>query len=328
VAAKYISTGNQRSFYLLINTDGTLWLVLDPDGTGGALVTAKSTAAPGFTNFERNQIRVTWSAATGKANFYKWSAGAWVIVGSPDVALVCAGIYQGTAPLEIGSYSGGGSNFSGVIYSASIRIAIDGAAVDMDPTQWTTGTTFSSGGVTWTLNGNSFIQNTGVDCVTTIGSNALETAAGQTIASPATVFAVARFTNAAPGASQNLFDGRSSGTYRMAILSMEGSSDRFGIYQGGAGAPVPIAEAYDTSLHVFTGQFNGDSTTTLAVSGLGSVSGDVGAGSFDALTMFAAIDGSQSAQVIFADFIVIPGSVPSAYVTAINAYLKALYGTV
>ena len=105
------------------------------------------------------------------------------------------------------------------------------------------------------------ISALGFDVVNASGSVSLESTAGSIVSSPATVFVVAQFNNAAPGDNQLLIDARSSLDDRMMFQSRNFDGDRFTIFQGVN--LVSINENYDTSPHIWIGQFNGDTTTTL-----------------------------------------------------------------
>lgn len=129
----------------------------------------------------------------------------------------------------------------------------------------------------WTLNGNTFIQNTGRDVVHTIGSAGLETTAGQTIAVPFTLFSVARASQLA--AADRALWGSKSDTAKEPHAFLDFSSG--GNWTVNAGNGVDTGLADDTDWHVITLQHNGDGTSKFTVSGVGSDTDDFGAEPLD-----------------------------------------------
>jgi len=129
---------------------------------------------------------------------------------------------------------------------------------------------------------------------------------------------------AAPGANQYIFDSRASAAKRNAILTRDTDSDRWAVLQG---TSVPLTEAYDTSPHVFTAQLNGDATTKLTVSGVGSATGDAGAQIWDFATLFAASDGSGTMPGYIARVLVYDFPLGDASAAKIANYLKIYHRT-
>ena len=172
----------------------------------------------------------------------------------------------------------------------------------------------------WTLNGNTFIQNTGKDVVHTIGGVGLETTAGMTVTSPGTMAAVGRFDGAA--ATMYFTDSRSSPTDRWITGVQSASPDNFGMYQGTGF----INQPYDTDPHVHTYQFNGDATSKITVSSVGSETGDVGSSNFDFGTVFANTSGGATLKGYIGQLVVFDREMTAAEVSAVEFYLRQHYG--
>ena len=177
-------------------------------------------------------------------------------------------------------------------------------------------------GQAWTLQGNTFIQNTGHDVVHSIGSAGLESTAGQSIASPGTVFMVCRISGTPPE-DWYILDTRSIIASTWNFRTDESNADKFTIHQGNA--LLSLDEAFDNNPHVWTGQFNSDTTTKLTVSEVGNKSGDVGSNDFDYGMIFARRDGANTMQGYIAQLIVFDYALSENDITAVQNYLASKY---
>ena len=308
-------------------TNGGL-LVLTASNNGTTTEQVDSGTATGFTDGTFGWVRFVFSG--GDVDFYTSSDTTnddtevtWSLLGQSTFATITS-LYDGSAPIEIGSYSAGtGDPADGcfakvVIYDTGVKVG------EFDPTRWTTGTTLdSSTGETWTLNGNAFIQNTGHDVVRSIGLAGLETTAGQTISGDVTVFLVG-LSSETPAANSFFFDSRSLSAARMAILTEEASADAFAIFQGDT--IVDIASSFDNLPHVFTGEFRGDATTTLTVSNVGSVSGNSGADNWDFGSIFIANGASAPLTGWIGQLVVFDRQLTGGEVLAVQSYLRSKFG--
>jgi len=221
--AKWELTGNNLSYIVRLDTTGVIQFLTSSDGSAGTLVTSQSTVPTGLTNTEGFWLRVIFDDAANTTNFatsadprstYPTSVN-FTPLGDPNIAHVTAGIFDGTATLNIGAGRDAGTQAPTVGYIGRAQIYDDtgvGLAADFNPLDAgnTGATSFSSAstGETWTLNGNTFIQNTGHQVAHSIGSVGIETTAGQSIANPFTVFAVGRFSDTSPADDQYLFSSR------------------------------------------------------------------------------------------------------------------------
>jgi len=156
------ATGNV-SFRLVIDTEGDPRLIWTTDGS--TLIQQQSgTPLPATTS--TTAIRATLDVDNGSSQrvitFYTGPtlAGPWTVHTTHTVAGVTS-VFPGTAPLEVGSASGGTSQqFDGTVYGAEVRNGIGGTVVaNPDFTAQTVkATSFAdSTGKTWTVNGNATI---------------------------------------------------------------------------------------------------------------------------------------------------------------------------
>lgn len=185
-----------------------------------------------------------------------------------------------------------------------------GSAYDMDVVVGT----LANSSVT-TLNGHNAVNST--------GSYGLESTAGQTIASGGTVFAVARFSPAAPSVNQNIIGARDGTSARWTLYSRESLADKFTFYQGATHST--FSEPYDTSAHVWSAQFNGDATSKLTVSGVGSLTADAGSGGWNYATVFADDAGGSTMQGYIAELIVFDSALTESEITQMQQYLGSKY---
>jgi hypothetical protein len=99
--------------------------------------TASSSAATGFTDGSTNWIRVTWRSSDGRVQFFTANGaltapagGDWVQLGTNQTAGAAISLFNGVAPVELGSSVGGTTSpTTGSFYQAEIRSTIDGTVV-------------------------------------------------------------------------------------------------------------------------------------------------------------------------------------------------------
>ena len=192
-------------------------------------------------------------------------------------------------------------------------------------TEWTNsgsgGSAYDLDTVVATLANSTTTTINGLTAVRSTGSYGLEPTAGQSINSPGTVFLVAKCSNATPG-YQSLLSSRSSTSAAWIIGTDDGSADDFYINQS-VGSIVVKVSPYDQALHVITGQFNGDASTSLTVSGVGTATGDAGAHNWDYCTLFANYAGSQSTAGDIAQVLVFDYALNASEILSVETYLKA-----
>jgi len=161
---KWGSAG-QRSYILQNIVAGNLQLNWSADGT--AALTATSTVVPTPGPSGRLAVRATLDVDNGAAGrtatFYTapTMAGPWTQLGATVVQGGTTSIFSSTAPVEVGSQSGGtGNMLAGTVHAAEARSGINGTVVaNPDFAAQPTGTTMftDSAGRTWTVNGTASI---------------------------------------------------------------------------------------------------------------------------------------------------------------------------
>lgn len=168
LAAKWVLTGNQRSYRLFIGSTGFITLITSPDGS--AAVNFASTAEVPFTDGSRGKVRATLDVDNGAGNseakFYTRTSDSdpWVQLGSTVLGAVTS-IFNSTSALDIGSFAAGTSaRVTGRIYSAQVYASIDGTDLraDFNPARdysANRGTTMvsSTTGETYTINGTALV---------------------------------------------------------------------------------------------------------------------------------------------------------------------------
>lgn len=167
--SKYVSTGNQRSYELILYPDGILAIFWSHDGTTtvGQLFSAEATAPiPHETG--RLSIRATLDADNGSGvreyKFYYSEtpglSGPWTQIGDTVPGGATTTIYDSTAPVTIGD-TAGQARLDADIYAVELRSVIGGTVVfSLDFEAATIGAgTIVSGGRTWTLNGDAAITD-------------------------------------------------------------------------------------------------------------------------------------------------------------------------
>lgn len=147
LVAKWVTTGNQRSYVLRLNTSGGLTLVWSPDGTA-VLTAASSVPIPGMTDdvttiWVRATIDVDDGGGNRVINFYtSTDGGTWTQLGTTVTGGVTS-IFDSTAALEIGSSDGGTTSlFTGDVRKVRVKAGINGTTeFEADFTLLAAGTT-------------------------------------------------------------------------------------------------------------------------------------------------------------------------------------------
>ena len=131
----------QYSYSFLVLTTGTLRFAASTDGSTTAF-NPSSTAATGFADGSFNWVRVTRNATAGEVKFFTSSDGSsWSQLGSTVGGLSTGAMFNGSAPVEVGSFTAGGSNPAAAkIYRAQVFNGIAGTKVlDVDTSVITSG---------------------------------------------------------------------------------------------------------------------------------------------------------------------------------------------
>lgn len=158
---KWHTTGNQRSWLLRSNPNGTLNISVSVDGSA-TTISQTSTGLPPFVNGEPGGIKVTVDLDNGVGGstvtfYYSLDEGEnWTLL-STHTSTAMASIYASTAALGIGSYSGGTTQFlEGQTIYAEVRDGIGGTVVaSPDFTTYINPVRKDNQGNVWTVNGSS-----------------------------------------------------------------------------------------------------------------------------------------------------------------------------
>lgn len=285
--AKRVGTGNQRSFYFFVaNTTGLLAFAWSPDGI--AQTTISSTVAPTVADGAILWARVTFDVDNGAAGstgtFYTSMDGVtWTQLGAPVITAGVTSIFDGTAPVEVGSITlGSASLMTGKMYYGETRNGIGGAVVSVfDPSQAADGALswVSSTGETWTVNqsGGKPALVVGRPQVLFDGSDDFLKTAPFTLNQPETVY----FAGAqnAWTINRRIYDGNSA---LSMLLTETGTTPTVGPYAGAS--TLSTAGWILKSKMVITCVFNG-AASFIRVNRTATVIGDVGAGNGGGFTL-------------------------------------------
>jgi len=221
------------------------------------------------------------------------------------------------------------SSFSaGDPFATALALYDDTTIIGSAPvTEWrnrgTGGSAFDLNVVLGAVNNLTTDVLNGLTGIKHVGNAGLETTAGQTINFPSTIFAVFKPSDASPSLTQRIFDARSNANARVLLFTNGSGTNEFSFYQGSS---IFLSEAYDINLRVITVQANGDSTSKLTVSDVGSVTGDAGSDNWDFGTIFTGFDELLNAPGLFMFFAVFDEALSESQITQIQDFLVSKYG--
>jgi hypothetical protein len=134
--AKFVATGNQRSYRLGLSTGGAPLITWSSNGTNVLSATATATLsalANGARQAWRATLDVDNGAAGRTARFYRADTGAgpWAQLGADVVQAGVTSIFAGSAELSVGAHSLGANveRLAGRVFGAEVRSGIDGTVV-------------------------------------------------------------------------------------------------------------------------------------------------------------------------------------------------------
>jgi hypothetical protein len=167
LAGRFPAGAGQRSWALLMAADGQVSLYWSPDGT--AMLTRFSTENIRAYHGQRLALRVTLDVNNGaggyELRFYTGRTvndAEWNLLGAPVVGTATTAVFDGTAGIELGEVSGLVENtLTGRLFAFKLMTGIAGAtAVSMTTADATpAATSFTSGGVVWTVAGGTVLTN-------------------------------------------------------------------------------------------------------------------------------------------------------------------------
>jgi len=303
--SQWDGAGTDRKFIFRNKTNGRLELFLGH--SGGQLIFGFD--AHGYLDGSTHSFRVEIenNGASGFA-CEAFDVDTGLSLGTASNATV-ASLNVSAADIVVGAFddSGTGDNLVGSsgrveIYSGLVKnggtLALNCDASQAGNKTGVASDTFISGGVTFTMHGDTFANNTGHSIVNSSGGAGLESTAGQTINTPMTIFLVAK-AHELTGTAQFFMSARLASSLSPQIIVDAGDNFRFD-----AGAGI-VAGAADLALHIHTASHNGDPSTNYEASGIGSVTGNAGSEALQYGTIFASpaaastLNGSEAQLVIF-----------------------------
>jgi hypothetical protein len=164
LAGKWTSSGNQRSWLLMINENATLTFQWSSGGGTGTIKTATSTVPVALPALRRMALKATLATATGTVTFYTAPtiSGSYTQLGAAVVA-GAAGVFDSTSSVTVGYVPSAGPNgVQGKVHAFKLLSGI-GGTVKASPdftTQTAGATSFNDAqSNTWTLNGTAEISN-------------------------------------------------------------------------------------------------------------------------------------------------------------------------
>ena len=157
-----VSAGT-RSWAFTVPTTGVLRLNVSFDGS--TITSYDSTVATGFANGTVHYVGVQRESSTGIIRFYTSENGTtFTQLGSNVVGTAGALFDATTQPVQFGNLSSLSFALDGKIYDSHVYSGLNFTGtstmvMDFDPSNWTSGTTFTGleTGEVWTLNGNAKI---------------------------------------------------------------------------------------------------------------------------------------------------------------------------
>lgn len=157
-----VSAGT-RSWAFTIPTTGVLRLNVSFNGS--TITSYDSTATTGFANGTVHYVGVQRESSTGIIRFYTSENGTTFTQLGADVVGTAGALFDATTqPVQFGNLSGLSFALDGKIYDSHVYNGLkftgtSAMVMDFDPSNWTSGTTFTGleTGEVWTLNGSAKI---------------------------------------------------------------------------------------------------------------------------------------------------------------------------
>jgi hypothetical protein len=165
IASKWTGTGNQRAWMFRVSASGGLTVSWSLAGSSIS-ATLSSSVSAGFTDGTTHwvKLKVSSDGSTGSLiDFFTSEDGeTWTRLGTQRTSVVAPTFFDSSAPVEIGTNSGGvGDILAGKIFRVKIYDGSGTLIHDFNPADTTDGdTSFASSttGETWTINGSAAIR--------------------------------------------------------------------------------------------------------------------------------------------------------------------------
>lgn len=161
IAARYMDSTDNRSWYLSYHTNGLLRFIRSADGTTGTVVVRAATAGLPVASGDL-ALEVLFNPATGDITFATapTADGPWTPLGDV-VPSPATGAFAATADLEVGARDGGAvTPWEGAIYAVEVHDVTGGddvAAPDFTTHTPGTGAFVDATGRTWTIHGDAYV---------------------------------------------------------------------------------------------------------------------------------------------------------------------------
>ncbi|MBQ0947645.1 hypothetical protein [Streptomyces sp. RK76] len=169
LAARYLPTGDNRSWAVTVDETGQLVLYWTPIGIVESRIAVFSTVPVGAYHGQRLAIRVTLDVDNGAGGYtVRFYTGRtvddteWEPLGDPVVGAATTAVFDGIADIELGRVlSISGDAMVGRLYAFRLLDGIGGTVVaSMDTSDAAPGdTSFTSGGLVWTTVNGAALSN-------------------------------------------------------------------------------------------------------------------------------------------------------------------------
>jgi hypothetical protein len=161
--AKYVATGNQRSYALAVTATGALIFRWSENGTAEKTKTssAVNTFVNGSTHWVRATLDVDLGGTDAAVNFYTSEDGVtWTALGVQQLNGATTSVFASTAVLEIGSQTAGTVNrTAGKFFRGSVLSGIGGSSVAAPIASASGNAVTDATPRTWTKQGNAYISS-------------------------------------------------------------------------------------------------------------------------------------------------------------------------
>jgi hypothetical protein len=171
IAGRYEVTGDNRSWGLMMGGTGQVSLLWSPNGTLASRIQEFSTEPLKAYNGQRLTLRVTLDVNNGAGGYeVRFYTGRtvddeeWNLLGEPVVGAATTAVFDGTAGIELGDIADlSDDTMNGKLFAFKLLSGIGTAgtvAASMRTSDAGVGVrSFTSGGVTWTVNGGAALTN-------------------------------------------------------------------------------------------------------------------------------------------------------------------------
>ena len=336
IAGQFTSVGEFCWAFATESGADKLYLVTTSDGTVATVADGASNASYSFANGSAHWIRVTYDISANTADFYtsgdaadtEPTAVSWTQLGT-SVTITQTSLYDSSGDIQVGDILDGGSTWGGKFGRVVGIKSTDPTAApawDCNPADASpnadTWTSSGANAEVWTIEGDAVVNTTDYDAVYAKGSVGIETTTEQAIADPMTIFMVLKQKIADPSATEVYFNAKSTGSASIGVNTEPGTPDKITLY---AGSNIYLAEPYQNALSITTIQHNGDATTKLTDSSMGSVTGDAGAYHLNWGTLFSNTAHTVPTTGAMYEFIVFDSALSDDDVALVQDYLETKY---